>query len=193
MSNELLKKNFPDQVIYFIKKKIKTLIILSVIVLILLFSLIVFKNIKKKQDIKIAEQYAQAVILIKQKNITESKLLLEAVINENHRFYSPLALYFIIDNKIEIDSLKIISFYDKILKNNSIDKENLNLIKIKKAIYLINLDKENQVIKTLNPIINSSSVWKNTAINLISEYFISKGQQSKADEYINLLSSNIKN
>ena len=58
---------------------------------------------------------------------------------------------------------------------------------------MINLDKENQVIKTLNPIINSSSVWKNTAINLISEYFISKGQQSKADEYINLLSSNIKN
>ena len=193
MSNELLKKNFPDQVIYFIKKKIKTLIILSVIVLILLFSLIVFKNIKKKQDIKIAEQYAQAVILIKQKNITESKLLLEAVINENHRFYSPLALYFIIDNKIEIDSLKIISFYDKILKNNSIDKENLNLIKIKKSIYLIGIDKEELVITTLNPVVNSDSVWRIIAINLLAEYFFSKGQKFKADEYIKLLNNETRN
>ena len=82
---------------------------------------------------------------------------------------------------------KIIIFFDKILKNNSIDKENLNLIRIKKAIYLINIDNEELIVSTLNPIINSSSAWKNMAIDIISQYFISKNQNLKADEYLQLL------
>ena len=85
---------------------------------------------------------------------------MEKIINTDHKFYSPLALYLIVENNIKYDKLKIISFFDKILKNKSIDRENLNLIKIKKAIYLIDLDKENLVIETLNPVINSNSVWK---------------------------------
>ncbi len=75
----------------------------------------------------------------------------------------------------------------KILENNSSDEENLNLIKIKKAVYLINLDEENLIVETLNPIINSSSVWRKIAINLISDYFLSKDQNSKAEEYTRLL------
>jgi hypothetical protein len=92
-----------------------------------------------------------------------------------------------IDKNIEKDTSKIIILFDKILDNNSIENENLNLIKIKKAIYLINLNNEKLILETLNPIINSNSVWKNLAINLISEYFISNGQSIKANEYIKLL------
>ena len=128
--------------------------------------------------------------MIKQKKILESKLLLESIISENHQFYSPMALYLIIDNNIVSKKIKIISFFDKILNNNSISKENLNLIKIKKAIYLIGLDNEKLIIETLNPIINSNSVWRNIAINLISEYFMSKNQIVKAKEYIQLLNKN---
>ena len=98
----------------------------------------------------------------------------------------------IIDNNIESDNSKIIVFFDKILANNSIDKENLNLIKIKKAIYLIHLDNEKLIVETLNPIINSNSVWKNTAINLITEYFLSKNQGIKAQEYFKLLNKKSK-
>ena len=112
---------------------------------------------------------------------------MEGIIAQDHQFYSPMALYLIIDNNIISEELKIISFFDIILKNNSIEKENLNLIKIKKAIYLINKDNEELILRTLNPIINSNSVWKNTAINLVSEYFLSKNQKTKAEEYIQLL------
>jgi hypothetical protein len=48
------------------------------------------------------------------------------------------------------------------------------------------------MIKTLNPIINSDSVWRNIAIELISDYFLSKNQNSKANEYIQLLNNKIK-
>jgi len=143
--------------------------------------------LKKKKNIKISEQYAQASILIKQKKISESKILLDLIINKDHQFYSPLALYLMIDNNVENEKKKIIIFFDRILKNKSIDKENLNLIRIKKAIYLINIDNEELIVSTLNPIINSSSAWKNMAIDIISQYFISKNQNLKADEYLQLL------
>ena len=117
------------------------------------------------------------------------KILLENIINTGHKFYSPLALYFIIDNNLESETLKIIKLFDEILNINSIDKENLNLIKIKKAIYLFSLDDEETIIKTLNPIVNSDSIWRNMAIKLISDYFLSKNQVSKAKEYIQLLGS----
>ena len=187
MSNEALKKNFIDRATIFVKKNLKAIFVCLFILLIILFTFFFYDNLQKKKNIKISEQYAQASILIKQKKITESKILLDLIIKKDHQFYSPLALYLMIDNNIENDEKKIIIFFDKILKNNSIDKENLNLIRIKKAIYLINIDNEELIVSTLNPIINSSSAWKNMAIDIISQYFISKNQNLKAGEYLQLL------
>ena len=190
MSNETVKNNFFEQIKIFLKKNIKILIILIIVIFILLCSFLFYKNIQDKNNIKVAESFTQASILVKQKKIEESKLLLENIINKNHQFYSPLALYLLIENNIEKEPLKIITFFDKILKNNSSDEENLNLIKIKKAVYLINLDEENLIVETLNPIINSNSAWRDISINLITEYFLSKNQKVKADEYIQLLNKN---
>ena len=191
MSNETLKKNFIDKAINFARQYLKLIIATLVSVLIFLFCFLFYKNLQEKNNIKIAEQYNQASLLVKQKKIQESKLLLESIVNKNHQFYSPMALYLIIDNNIVSEKIKIISFFDKVLNNNSIDKENLNLIKIKKAVYLIGLDNEELIVDTLNPVINSNSVWRSIAINMISEYFLSKNQVVKAEEYIQLL--NIKN
>jgi len=187
MSNESLKKNFMDRATIFIKKNLKAIFVCLFILLIILFTFFFYDNLQKKKNIKISEQYAQASILIKQKKISESKILLDLIINKDHQFYSPLALYLMIDNNVENEEKKIIIFFDRILKNKSIDKENLNLIRIKKAIYLINIDNEELIVSTLNPIINSSSAWKNMAIDIISQYFISKNQNLKADEYLQLL------
>ena len=192
MTNEILKENFLTNTTYFVKKNSKLLILLLVTILIFLFTYLFYKNLQDKSNIQIAEKYTTASILIKQNKIEESKILLEAIIKKKHQFYSPLSLYLIIDNDIENDNKKIISFFDQILKNNSISKENLNLIKIKKAIYLINIDDEKLIIETLNPVINSNSVWREIAINLIKEYFLSKDQKIKAEEYNQLLQNRTK-
>jgi hypothetical protein len=192
MSNETLKVNYLDKIVKVIKTRKKFTIYASIIIFIFLLTFLFYKNFQEKNNINIAEKYTQALILTKQKKVEESKLLLEKIINKNHQFYSPLALYHIIDNDIEKDTSKVITSFDKILKNNSISKENLNLIKIKKAIYLINLKKEKDIIATLNPVINSNSVWKTLAVNTISEYFLSNGQEIKAEEYNQLLNSKIK-
>jgi len=187
MSSETFKKKILDQTFNIIKKKLKIILLLLVFILTVLLAFLFYKDVQEKKIIVVAENYNQALIFIKQEKISESKKLLENVINEEHPFYSPMALYLLIDKNIVKDSQKIIIFFDKVLKNNYIDKENLNLIKIKKAIYLINLDNEKLIIETLNPIINSNSEWRDTAINLISEYFLSKNQKIKANEYTQLL------
>jgi predicted negative regulator of RcsB-dependent stress response len=187
MSNETIKKNFVDQAIFFLKKNIKVLITTSVVVFIFLLIFLFYNNLQEKKYIKLAEQYTKASILLKQKKLEESKFILENIISKDHQIYSPLALYLIIDNELETETSKIILFFNKIIKIKSIDKENLNLIKIKKAIYLFDTDEEELIIKTLNPIINSESVWSKLSIQLISDYFLSRNQSSKADEYMQLL------
>jgi len=192
MPEEILNNNFQNKIINLIKKNLKKIIISLLVLIIILLSFLFYNDLQKKKEIKISKKYTEATILFKQQETDETKLLLENIINKNHKFYSPLALYFIIDNNLETNPLKIISFFDKVLSINSIDSENLNLIRIKKAIFLFSKGNEKLIIETLNPIINSDSVWRNIAIKLISDYFLSKDQKIKANEYIQLLNNKIK-
>ena len=183
----MIKANFLNQTTNLVKKNFKFLIIIFLVIFTFFCLFLFYKNIQEKNNIRIAEQYIQASLLIKQNKKEESKILLEGIIDEKHKFYSALSLYLMIDNNLEKDSLKIISYFDKILKIKSIDKENSNLIRVKKAIFLFSEDNEELILKTLNPLINSDSVWRSTAINLISNYFLFKDQKKKANEYIQLL------
>jgi|TARA_B100000780_G_C20992657_1_gene397009 predicted negative regulator of RcsB-dependent stress response len=190
MSNIPLKINFINNASIFAKKNFKAIIVLATVLFIFLLLIFFYKDLQEKKNIKIAEQYTQAKILITQKKTNESKLLLENLVETNHKFYSPLSLYLMIDNNLENNSKKIINFFSIILNNNSIDEENLNLIKIKKAIYLISLDEEISAVETLNQIVDSNSVWRNLAISLIIEHYLSKNQKDKAEKYIQLLKNN---
>jgi len=192
MSDEILNNSFQNKVAFFFRKNFKKIIILTIFLILILFSFFIYKDWQKKIEINLSEEYTQASILFKNKKNNESKELLENIINKKHKFYSPLALYFIIDNNLENERLKIISFFDTILSINSIDKENLNLIKIKKSIFLFSEDNEKLILETLNPVINSDSVWRNMAIKLISDHFFSKNQKTIANEYIQLLNNNTK-
>jgi|TARA_B110000444_G_scaffold256225_1_gene292158 predicted negative regulator of RcsB-dependent stress response len=192
MTEEKLKKKFQSKIKVFFNNNFKNLIILLIFSILILFSYFFYKDLQKKKEVQLSSNYTQATIQFNEKNTNEAKQLLEKIISENHKFYSPLALYFIIENNLEKDSAKILNFFDEILLIDSIDKENLNLIKIKKAIFLFNLDDEKAIIKSLNPIINSDSIWRNLSIKLMSDYLISKDQKLKANEYIELLNSKIK-
>jgi len=187
MPEKILKKNILDKTTNFLKKNLKALTVLLALILIFLFTFMYYKNLKEKNNIYTAEMYSKAAILISREKISESKQILNEIIYKDHKLYSPLALYLIIDNKLESDNQKIINYFDRVLKNNLIKKENINLIKIKKSIYLIDLKKEELIIETLNPIINSDSIWRVMAINIISEYFLSTDQKIKSQEYIQLL------
>ena len=189
MSKEILNNNFQYKIKFFLNKNLKSLIILSICLILILFGYFFYKDLQEKKGIELSEAYTQASVQFNKKETQDAKKLLKDIINKKHKFYSPMALYFLIDNNLETDTKIIINAFDKILLINSIDQENLNLIKIKKAIFLFKLGNEEAMLTTLNPIVNSDSAWRKMAIELISDYFISKNQTVKASEYIQLLNS----
>ena len=50
-----------------------------------------------------------------------------------------------------------------------------------------NYNKEQEVLEVLNPIINSDSIWRPNAIDILIGYFLNKGDFLKAEQYKKLL------
>ena len=92
-------------------------------------------------------------------------------------------MYFIIDNEIKSSNEEINKFFDIIINQTSLDKEIKNLIIFKKGLFNSEFETENNLIKILNPVLNSDSVWKSHALYLMAEYFFDKGQNQKAKEF----------
>ena len=105
------------------------------------------------------------------------------LVNEKNSTYSPLSLYFIIDNELINDKNTINELFDIIINETPLDKEIKNLNIYKKALYNANDSTENDLLKILNPLIKSESVWKSHALYLMAEFFYSKNEMQKSKEF----------
>ena len=170
-----------------LKDNLKTIII----VFLLLFSIFsIFSwmkydaNIKKQ---KLSEDFIKAKIFISEKKFVEANDILKDIVNQKDSTYSVLSLYLIINKDLEKDEKLVIKYFDKILSIKALKKEDLNLIKLKKAIYISRYEKEEDLLDLLNPIINSESFWKAQSIKFLGDYYFSKKEYNKADEYYSIL------
>ena len=117
------------------------------------------------------------------KEKTASSLI--EIIKKKDPTYSPLSLYFIIDNNLVSDQSKINSLFDILINDTSLDSEINNLIIYKKALYNADNAQESDLLNMLNPLINSKSVWKSHSLYLMAEYFYANNQKQKAKEFFN--------
>ena len=105
------------------------------------------------------------------------------MIEDKDSTYSPLALYFILDNNLIDDPNEINDLIDFVINKVDLEKEIKNLIIYKKALYNADNIGENQLLEILNPLINSQSVWKSHALYLLAEYVYSKNEKEKSKEF----------
>ena len=105
------------------------------------------------------------------------------IIHSKDKTYSPLALYFLIDNNIVNSNEKINTLFDILIYETNLTTEIKNLIIYKKGLFNSNFATENNLLKILNPLINSESVWKSHALYLMAEYFLSKNERQKSKEF----------
>ena len=169
---------------FFIKNKKYLITFLSLIILII-FAYFLYTEVQDRKIKKLAEKYNNISIKYNVTDKTNVKSELIEIIKEKNSTYSPLALYFIIDNEIQSSNDEINSFFDLIINEIKLDKEIKNLIIYKKGLFNADFETENNLITILKPIINSDSIWKSHALYLIAEYFISKNQKQKAKEFFN--------
>ena len=126
-------------------------------------------------------------------NKFDAEKKLTEIIKKRDSTYSPLALYFLIDNKIIKDKKKLNQLFDIIIIEIKLETEIKNLLIYKKALFNSDLESENNLLKILNPIISTESIWKPHALYLMAEYFYSKNEKQKAKEFFNkiLLLNNV--
>jgi predicted negative regulator of RcsB-dependent stress response len=144
-----------------------------------------YAKYKENKKIEISNQYNSAVTEYSEENKERIKNLLVDLVFKNDPTYSPLSLYFIIDNKLITEKSKINDLFDNIIKEVSLDNEIKNLIIYKKALYNADSSEENELLEILKPITNSDSIWKSQALYLIAEYFYSKDEKQKSKEFFN--------
>ena len=169
---------------FFVKNKKALIIFLSIIILII-FSFFAFNEIENKKNKNLAEKYNEIMLNFDSTNKNSYKNQLVEIINEKNSTYSPLSLYFIIDNEIEVSNQELNKFFDLIINETKLDVEIKNLIIYKKGLFNSGFETENNLIKILKPIISSDSVWKSHALYLMAEYFYDKNQKQKAKEFYN--------
>ena len=168
------------------KNKIISGIIILIIIVIGVYSYDKYLVNKKKE---ISDNFNSITIKFKEDNKESTANQLIEIINKKDPTYSPLSLYFIIDNNLVTDQNIINSLFDTLIKNTSLDKEIKNLVIYKKALFNADQFKEGDLLSILNPIINSESVWKSHALYLMAEYFYSGDQKQKAKEFFNQIIS----
>tara|TARA_B110000046_G_C12935599_1_gene373446 strand:- start:286 stop:930 length:645 start_codon:yes stop_codon:yes gene_type:complete len=175
--NEKIKNFFINN-----KKNLSIVITTIIIGLVVYFS---FSEIKDKKKNELANKFNLAKINYdenqKQKTVNE----LVEIINQNDTTYSPLALYFLLDNNLIEDNVRINRLFDELIDQTKLKAEIKNLIIYKKALFNSDFTSENNLLKILNPIINSESIWKSHALYLLAEFFYSKGETQKAKEFFN--------
>ena len=169
---------------FFINNK-KSLVAVFSITLVVIIGYLSMKEIKERDKIKLANQFNITTINYKTEDKKTTIDQLTKLINENDATYSPLALYFLIDNNLVDNKNEINSLFDELINKTNLDEEIKNLIIYKKALFNSNHSSENDLLQILNPIINSESIWKSHSLYLIAEYFYSKNQKQKAKEFFN--------
>ena len=167
---------------YILSNKKKLLLLAGVIFL----SLIYFwwaDNIKKKDRYKNSEDFISAKIFLSKNENEKSLEILKNIISTNDEVYSPLSLFLIIDRNLDENRENVLKYFDQIISINSLEKEDLNLLKLKKAIYISDSADENDLLEVLNPILNSNSVWKYKSLKLLGDYYFNKKEYIKAKQY----------
>ena len=169
---------------FFIQNKKKIISSLGVIIIILI-SYFAFGEYRDSKKIKISDSFNSITINYSESNKQKTAKDLIQIINEKNPTYSPLSLYFIIDNELIKEKSTINELFDVIIYEISLDKEIKNLNIYKKALYNANDSNENDLLNILNPLIKSESIWKSHALYLMAEFFYSKNEIQKSKEFFN--------
>jgi len=175
--NEKIKNFFVNN-----KNKIISGLIILIIIIVGVFSYDKYL-INKKKDI--SDSYNSIIIDYSEKTKKKTASSLIEIIKKKDPTYSPLSLYFIIDNNLVSDQSRINSLFDILINDTSLDSEINNLIIYKKALYNADNAQESDLLNMLNPLINSKSVWKSHSLYLMAEYFYANNQKQKAKEFFN--------
>ena len=162
----------------------KILIFSSIFVLAIMpISFSVYFENKEKNRILLSENYVQAKIYIENGNKDEAISLLKKVIFANDPTYSTLSFFLILNQNLVTDHEELSTLFDHLLNSNKFEKEVINLLIYKKALFNSNFISESKLLSDIQPLLNTETLWKPHALLLMGDYFVAKKEYLKAKEF----------
>ena len=163
----------------------KILIFSSIILILVILGFYSYQIYQNRNFESLSNKYHNAIVA--HKNGDSSKIIREMkeVIEFKNSTYSPLAIYYLIDENLIKNRNEINDLFDILIDKTTLDDEIKNLIIYKKALYNADYISENELLKILNPIINSNSVWRSHGLYLMAEYFYYNDEKEKSKEFFN--------
>jgi|TARA_B110000211_G_scaffold76635_1_gene89862 hypothetical protein len=162
------KIELKDRLISFYNNNKLKIYVFFLTLIIILFSTVLFKVNKDKKNILIAEKYIEAGLYLASDKKNQSKNLYEEIILSKNSFYSILALNIILEKNL-ISDKKIILNYFKILEKIKNSKEQTDLIKFRKALYLIKINNTQEGKEILKNLIEEESALKQLVEEIMFE------------------------
>lgn len=168
MEPELDKKTNAQENLEFFKKNKSKLLLTTFIFFSLLTIFFIFKEIQKKKDISLSEKYIKASLLISNGNNEAAKKHYEEIILSKNNFYSILSLNKIIEKELITEKEKILKFFEILEKSNSKNGD-LDLIYLKKGLYLIKVKDFKNGTAILKRLVSENSKLKSIAEDILKD------------------------
>ena len=152
---------------FYNENKLKIQILL--IGILILFIVIIFLQVyNEKKNNQISEQFIQAGILYTKDDKDRSKKIYEDILKSNNTFYSTLALNNIIEKDLEKNDEKILKYFDIVEKLQK-NREQKDILKLKKALFLLEKLNNEEAKILLNELVDSNSKLKNLAEDILAD------------------------
>ena len=183
------EKTRNEKIRNFITENKKLLILGVSLLVVIIIGFYTYQVFDHGQRESTSDKYNTAVI--EYNNGDKAKILksMKEVIKSKDSTYSPLALYFLIDNNLVESKDEVNQLFDVLIKETSLEDEIKNLIIYKKALFFADYVEENELLEILNPLIKTESVWSSHALYLLGEYYFSKNEKRKSKEFFNKIQS----
>ena len=172
-----------QKIINFFLDNKKKIISILLILIFLIFGIFVKNELNKRKKISLSEDFNKITLNYKSMNKESLISELSKIIHERDNTYSPLALYFLIDNQIPLEKEKINKFFNILIEKTNLDNEILNLIIYKKALFNSDFVDEITLLSILDPLIKKDTIWKPQAYFLLAEFSFDKNEKQKAKKY----------
>tara|TARA_B100001057_G_C22528774_1_gene824947 strand:- start:14 stop:517 length:504 start_codon:yes stop_codon:yes gene_type:complete len=166
MENEVEKLGIIKKIANILIERKKTLISILIIIIFSFLGLEFLDYYKKKINREISEKYIKAGIYLTTSKRDQSKKIYIEIIKNKNKFYSILALNNIIENDLEKNSDEVLKLFN-LVEQIKTEKDQKELVKLKKALYLFKISKMDEGNSLLKQIIADDSKWKNIALELI--------------------------
>lgn len=166
---ENIDKNlkFQKLIIFYKNNKFKIYSIFGLLIISIFIILYLGIN-KKKENIFVSEKYIEAGIYLTTNQSDKAKQILKDIIYKKDKFYSVLSLNLILEKNLEIEKDEILKYFS-IIESLKLSKDQKDLVKFKKGLYLLKMSDPEEGYKLLKQLVNSDSNLKKLAQEVLNK------------------------